>query len=154
MLETAIETYFLLNDFSKINKLIWEEDRWWFLCSLISYKTKIPFGLVKWNPNWYEWQYVIDFRNAYTNGKMYLNGVQEWDKVIIVEDIIDTWWTIISLVNLLKKANIEIIAIVALASKKENNGVERIFKETGIMPKVWLYFSLEWDVSQIINFTF
>lgn len=154
MLQTAIETYLKLNDFSNTTKLIWEEDRWWFLCSLMSYKTNIPFWLVKWNPNWYEWQYHIDFRNAYTEGKMYLNWIEKWDKVIIVEDIIDTWWTIISLVNLIKKAGIKIIDIIALAAKEENNWVEKIFSETWIRPKVWCYFCLESEVSQITKFNF
>lgn len=154
MLETAIQTYHIIGDFTQATKLIWEEDRWGFLTALMSYNTGLPFGLVKWNPIDYEGQMSIDFRNAYTSGKMYLNGVSKWDKVIIIEDLIDTGGTVIGLIELLQQSEIEVIQVLALAAKYENHGVQRIYEKTGIQVKVGCYFSLEWETSKITSFTF
>lgn len=154
MLKTAVETYKVIWNFNGVTKIIWEEDRGWFLSALLSYETWIPFWLVKWNPVNYVWQFEVDFRNAYTHWKMYLNWASEWDKVIIVEDLIDTGWTIIWLVELLKKANIEVIDIIALAAKDENKWIDLIFEKTWILPKVWCIFTLIWEKSKIIKYNF
>lgn len=152
MLKTAVETYKFLWNFTNVTKIIWEEDRGWFLAALLSYETWIPFWLVKWNPSDYEWQLWIDFRNAYTHWKMYLNWAEKWDRVIIIEDLIDTWWTIIGLVELLKKSEIEIVDIIVLAAKEENNGINLIYEKTWIMPKVWCIFTLIWENSLILSY--
>lgn len=130
-------------------KIIWEEDRWWYLTALISYITKKPFSLVKRNPIWIAWEISIDFRNIYSTGKLYISWVSAWDKVIIVEDMVDSWWTIIWLINLLKKAKIEIIDIVCLAVKEDLNWIEKIKKETWFNVKYWVKFTTKWDLSKV-----
>mgnify|MGYP003395891842 CR=1 FL=1 len=37
--------------------------------------------MVKWNPLGLEGDHAVNFRNAYTKGKMYLHGVSKGDKV-------------------------------------------------------------------------
>lgn len=152
MLETVVQWFFKIIDTSKVSKILWEEDRWWFIAALISYKTKIPFWLTKWNPIWCEWDIWIDFRNMYTHWKMYLNWVEKWDKVIIIEDIIDSWWTIISMVNLLKRNNIEIINIFSVWVKEWLNWLENIYKETWYNVNRLCKFRIENWISKINDF--
>ncbi len=130
--------------------IIWEEDRGGFLSTLVSYETGIPFSLVKRNPSWLDWDLIIKFRNAYTHGNMYLNWIKEWDKVIIIEDLVDSWWTIIALIKLLQSANIEIIDVVCLAVKEEHKWLEKIYKETWFKVKHAVKFNVEsWDKSKV-----
>ncbi len=152
MLETVVEWFLKIIDLSSVNKIIWEEDRWWFISALISYKTKIPFWLVKWNPLWYEWDIWIDFRNMYTSWKMYLNWAKSWDKVIIVEDIIDSWWTIISMVKLLEKNNIKIINIFSVWVKEWLNWLENIYNETWYNVNWLCKFKIENWISKVSAF--
>lgn len=152
MLETVIEWILKIWNFSKITKLIWEEERWGFIVPLISYKSKIPFTLAKWNPIWIKWEIYLDFRNMYFWWKIYLNWIDRWDKVIIIEDMIDTWWTIISLIKLLESKNIEIIDIISISVKKEALWINNILKKTWYNVKYLCEFSVKWNRSKITKF--
>lgn len=152
MLETVIQGFIKVSNISNVDKIIWEEDRWWFISALISYKTKIPFWLVKWNPWGYDWDIYVDFRNMYTNWKMYLNWAKKWDKVIIVEDMVDSWGTIIAMIKLLKKHDVEIIDIFAVSVKGWLNWLERIYDKTWFKVKRLCKFSVEDNISKITDF--
>lgn len=140
-------------DFSKADVLIGEEDRGGYLCALMSYIQKKPFTLTKWNPTGLEGEISIGFRNAYTNGKLFLNGVKDFEgkKAIIVEDIIDTGGTVIAMIELLRNNGIEVIDVIAVAEKTDYGGIERIEKETGIKPKVLVQFSSGKEWSKVIK---
>jgi adenine/guanine phosphoribosyltransferase-like PRPP-binding protein len=150
LVEDAINELCKLTDFSKANKIAGEEDRGGFITALVAYRQKLPFGLLKWNPVGLDGQISVDFRNAYAEGKMYLNGVQKGDNVIIVEDLVDSGGTIIAMIELFKKAEVNIVDIIALAEKAEYKGVERIKKETGYEVKHLVKFTSTGTLSKVI----
>lgn len=133
--------------------LVGEEDRGGYLTALMAFVWKKPFTLTKWNPSGFEGEISVDFQNAYTNGKLYLNGIKDFGgkKAIIVEDLIDTGGTIIAMIKLLRSNNIEVIDVIAVAEKSDYQGIERIEKETGIKPKVLVRFSSGETHSTIIK---
>ncbi len=132
--------------------LVGEEDRGGYICSLLSIPLKKPFTLTKWNPSGFEGEIEIDFKNAYTDGKLYLNGINSTHKkAVIVEDIIDTGGTIISMINLLQKAGVEVIDVFAIADKVDYGGKERIYRETGIMPKTLVSFESGESLSKVLS---
>lgn len=140
-------------DFTKADVLVGEEDRGGYLCALMSIHQEKPFTLTKWNPTNMKGETLIEFRNLYTHGNLYLNGISEMKnkKVIIVEDIIDTGGTIVAMVELLRKNSIEIIDIIAVAEKADYGGIEKIEKETGIKPKVLVSFISEDQSTKVVN---
>ena len=149
LLDDTINSLSQLTDFSKANKLIGEEDRGGFLVALMAYHLKMSFGMVKWNPTGFDGQISVDFRNAYTGGTMYLNGCEKGDKVILVEDMVDSGGSIIAMIQLFEKAGVELIDIVVIAEKEDYNGVERIKKETGRDVKLLLKFSSAGKTSKV-----
>lgn len=140
-------------DFSKADVLIGEEDRGGYLCALMSYTQKKPFTLTTWNPIGLEGEISVDFRNAYTNGKIFLNGIKDFagKKAIIVEDVIDTGGTVIAMIELLRNNGIKVVDVIAVAEKNDYGGMERIEKETGIKPKVLVQFSSGKERSKVIK---
>lgn len=132
-----------LTDFSKATKILGEEDRGGYIASLMAYVHHKPFGLAKWNAPGITGPIWIPFRNAYTHGRMYLHGIEKGDKVILVEDLVDTGGTVVAMIKLLQKMKIKIIDVVAIAEKAEYNGVKRIYKETGC----WIKHLLKVDTS-------
>lgn len=130
-------------NFNEADFLVGEEDRGGYICALMSYVWKKPFTLTKWNPVGLEGEISINFRNAYTHGMLFLNGVSSFanKKAIIIEDIIDTGGTIIAMIHLLRDNGIEILDVIAVAEKADYGGVERIEQETGVKPKVLVRFS-------------
>lgn len=133
----------------EVSKIVGEEDRGGFIASLIAYKLKLPFSLVKWNPIGIEGEINVKFRNAYTDGNMYLNGVTQNDNVLLVEDLVDSGGTIISMINLLQKKQINIVDVIAIAEKEELNGVKRIKSETGFDVKHLVKFSTKEKSSKV-----
>lgn len=120
-----------LTNFEYINKIVGEEDRGGYIAAIMAYKHKKALAMTKWNPDGLECGHVIDFRNAYTKGKMYLHGVSEKDKIILIEDLVDSGGTLIAMIKLLGKVKVEIRDILVVAEKIDYNGRERVKKETG-----------------------
>lgn len=150
LVEDTLTELTKLTDFSKATKIIGEEDRGGFLAALMAYKHKLPFGLVKWNPLELSGTVSIEFRNAYTEGKMYLYGAEKGDKVILVEDMVDSGGSIIAMIELLRKAEIELVDVIAVAEKFEYKGIERIKNETGIEVKHLLKFNSQGTQSKVV----
>jgi adenine/guanine phosphoribosyltransferase-like PRPP-binding protein len=140
-----------LTDFSKANKIVGEEDRGGYIAGFMALKKKKALAMVKWNPIGIEGEIKINFRNSYTNGKMYLHGVKKGDKIILVEDLIDSGGTIIAMIKLLRKAKINIIDVICVGTKKETGGLERIKKETGVDVKYLIKFSCKGKTSKVIE---
>ncbi len=141
LLRQIAEEAFRTVNFDDIDFIVGEEDRGGYLCAILSMQFNKPFTLTKWNPAGFEGEIHVDFKNAYTDGKLYLNGLSaNLKRAIIVDDIIDTGGTIIAMVKLLRSAGVEVVDIFAVAEKSDYRGKERIAKETGIMPKVLVSF--------------
>lgn len=140
-------------DFSKADCLVGEEDRGGYICALMSLQSGKPFTLTKWNPNELQGDVMINFKNAYTSGSLYLNGLKKLagKKVIIVEDMIDTGGTIVAMVELLRKHDVEVIDIIAIADKLNYGGLSRVKNETGITPKVLVTFWCDETKSQVLK---
>lgn len=152
LLKQIMEEAGKIVNYQEADLLIGEEDRGGYICSLLSIPWMKPFTLTKWNPSGFEGELAVDFKNAYTDGKLYLNGISPLHKkAIIIEDIIDTGGTIIAMVELLRKAGVEVIDIFAVAEKVDYGGKERIFKETGILPKTLVSFASGDSVSKVLS---
>ena len=136
-----------------IDFLVGEEDRGGYLCALMAVAWNKPFTLTKWNPSELQGEVSIGFRNAYTHGNLYLNGIKEMKgkKVVIVEDIIDTGGTLISMINLLRSNGVEVAGVIAVAEKTDYQGKERVQKETGITPETLVSFETTDNVSRVIT---
>lgn len=141
LLEQIIDEAKQIINYSEADILIGEEDRGGYICSLLSIPLQKPFTLTKWNPSGFEGEIEIDFKNAYADGKLYLNGINSaHKKAVIIEDIIDTGGTIIAMINLLRKAGVDVVDVFAIADKVDYGGKDRVFQETGVMPKTLISF--------------
>lgn len=152
LLEQIISEAKQVINYQDTDLLVGEEDRGGYICSLLSIPLRKPFTLTKWNPSGFEGEIEVDFKNAYTDGKLYLNGINpSHKKAIIVEDIIDTGGTIVAMINLLRKAGIEIVDVFAIADKVDYGGKDRIYKETGIIPKTLVSFESGESFSKVLS---
>lgn len=138
-----------LTDFTRATKILGEEERGGFISTLVAYANQLPFGMVKWNPSGLEGQLAIDFRMSYADGKLYLNGVEPGDKVVIVEDMVDSGGTMIAMINMLQQANIELLDVIVVAEKEEFHGIERIKRETGVRVKHLVTFNVAGERSKV-----
>ena len=150
LLEAATEWMIDVGDFSKANKIAGEEDKGAILVASTSLATGLPFGMARWYPVGLEGQISVDFKMEYASGTIYLNGIEEEDKVIIVDDMISTGGTMLALIKAVRLAKAEIVDIVCVAEKFEYNGVQRILDETGFQVKTLVKVSIEGERSKVI----
>lgn len=151
LMEDVVSELSRMTDLSKIDKIVGEEDRGGYIAALMAFSHKKSLAMVKWNPTGIDGHIGVDFRNAYTSGKMYLNGVKPGDKVLIVEDLIDSGGTIIAMIELLQSAGVEIYDIIAVVDKIDYGGRERILRETGFDVKCILGVTCEGGSSRVVS---
>ena len=149
LMNEAITYLSKLADFSGANKVVGEEDRGGFIAALVAHANRKSLGMVKWNPMGLTSQIAVDFRNAYAEGKMYLHGVRTGDKVVIIEDLVDSGGTIISMIELLREHGVQVMDIAVVAEKEEFNGVKRIKQETGMDVKHLIKFNCQGKRSRV-----
>jgi adenine phosphoribosyltransferase len=140
-----------LADFSRCDKIVGEEDRGGYVAAITAYLVDRAVSLVRWSPLGLPGEASFPFRSAYAEGHMYLNGIDAGDRVIVVEDFIDTGGTIIALIGLLREIGAEIVDVLAVAEKLDRKPRERILRETGVSPKVLVKLILEKGTSKVVE---
>lgn len=141
---------------SPINKIVSEEERGGFIAVCVALQRNLPFSLAKQNPIHLPGEIGIEkFKMAYSDEmSLYINGVEKGDRVLIIDDIVDTGGTMIAMIQAVRKAGVEIIDVVALAEKVEVGGVARIEKETEIKLKTIIKVDTSGEKSKVVGTIF
>jgi adenine/guanine phosphoribosyltransferase-like PRPP-binding protein len=134
-----------------VNKLVGEEDRGAILVAAVSLESNLPLALARWNPSGVPGQIAVDFAMEYTQGTLYLNGVEPDDQVLIVDDLISTGGTLVALIRAVQQAGAKIRDVVCVAEKIEYGGVARVQAETGLMVKTLVKISVAGERSRVVN---
>jgi adenine/guanine phosphoribosyltransferase-like PRPP-binding protein len=93
----------------------------------------------------------VDFDMEYASGQLFLNGIEQGDQVIIVDDMISTGGTMLALIEAVEQADATIIDIICVAEKIEYRGVDWIRNETGYQVKTLLQISVSGERSKVIK---
>ena len=151
LLRSTTEWLVEVGDFRKATKIAGEEDKGAILVASTALETGLPFGMARWYPSGLEGQVGIDFEMEYASGQLFLNGIEQGDQVIIVDDMISTGGTMLALIEAVEKADAAIVDIICVAEKIEYRGVDRIREETGYLVKTLLQISVSGKRSKVIK---
>ena len=64
---------------------------------------------------------------GYSNGELYINGLQKGDRIILVDDVVSTGGTMIAVLNALKKMGVEVVDVMAVVER--GTGKETVKRE-------------------------
>ncbi|MCK4901426.1 MAG: hypothetical protein KAS38_21770 [Anaerolineales bacterium] len=151
LLQAATDWIVADGDFNQATKIVGEEDKGAILVASTSLATGLPFGMARWYPAGLEGQVSVDFEMEYASGQLFLNGIEENDKVIIVDDMISTGGTMLALIQAVQSAKGKIVDIICVAEKIEYYGVKRVAKETGYQVKTLVKISIAGERSKVIQ---
>lgn len=151
LLQAATAWLMEVGNFQAATKIAGEEDKGAILVASTSLASGLPFGMARWYPAGLEGQVSVDFEMEYASGKLYLNGVDEGDLVILVDDMISSGGTMLAMIDAVSQAGAEIVDIVCVAEKVEYHGVERVKAETGYTVKTLVKLSVAGERSKIIQ---
>jgi len=151
LLQAATQWIVEAGNFNHATKIAGEEDKGAILVASTSLVTGLPFGMARWYPAGLEGQVSVEFEMEYASGRMFLNGVAENDKVIIVDDMISTGGTLLALIEAVRMAKAEIVDIVCVAEKIEYGGVQRIANQTGHQVKTLVKISVAGERAKAVQ---
>ena len=85
----------------------------------LSLKTRKPFTIIrkrKYNlPDEKEFEQVT----GYSSRKMYINGLEKGDRIVLVDDLISTGGTLIGILRALEQMGVEVVDIIIVIDKGE-----------------------------------
>ena len=151
LLRSTTEWLVEVGNFQAATKIAGEEDKGAILVASTALETGLPFGMARWYPSGLEGQVGVDFKMEYASGQLFLNGIEQGDQVIIVDDMISTGGTMLALIEAVEKAEATIVDIICVAEKIEYQGVNRIREETGYLVKTLLQISVSGERSKVIK---
>jgi adenine phosphoribosyltransferase len=151
LLREAAARILAIANLEGVNKIVGEEDRGAILVAAVSLQSNLPLALARWNPSGVPGQIAVDFAMEYTQGTLYLNGVERDDQVLIVDDLISTGGTLVALIRAVQQAGAKIRDVICVAEKIEYGGVARVKTETGIAVKTLIKISVAGERSRVVN---
>ena len=113
-----------------VDKIVGVEAMGIHLATALSLKTNIPFVIIRKRQYNLEGEYEIFQKTGYGSSKLYINDIRANEKIILIDDVVSTGGTLISILNALKELKIDIKTAVAVIEKGE--GKELVEKETNI----------------------
>ncbi len=107
---------FEVNNAWKIDKIVGLDARGFIFGSILAYKMKLPFIMLrkKWKLPWECEEISYDLEYWKNTFEIQKNAIKPWDKVVIVDDLLATWGSAKAAVDLIEKLgwNVEILNFV------------------------------------------
>jgi adenine phosphoribosyltransferase len=104
-------------------------------------KTGIPFVVVRKRQYGLDGEVDVHQVTGYSQGNLYINGLNKGDRVILVDDVVSTGGTMIAVLNALKSMGVDVVDVLAIMEK--GKGKEVVESETGFMVKTLLKVKVE-----------
>jgi adenine phosphoribosyltransferase len=117
----------------EVNKIVCVEAMGIHIATALSIKTGIPFVIVRKRAYGLEGEVPVHQITGYSNGELYINGLKEGDKIILVDDVVSTGGTMIAVLNALKHMGVKVVDVMAVIEK--GTGKETVKRETGFTVK-------------------
>lgn len=127
------------------NKILCEEDKGAALGATVSILTQLPIAMARWYPYKLTSGIEVPVKMEYFEGTLYMNGVEEGDEVIVIDDTLSSGGTIIALAEAIKKMKAHIADIRVVVEKIDNGGRARIKNELGIDVRSVIGISIDSD---------
>lgn len=99
------------------------------LATALSIETGIPSLIVRKRQYNLPGEVAVDKKTGYGNSTLYINDLNPGDRILLIDDVVSTGGTLISLINVLKEMGVEIISCVAVLEKGEGKTI--VENETG-----------------------
>ncbi len=118
------------------------------IATALSLAVSIPIVVVRKREYGLPNEIVVDQETGYSKGKLYINGIEKGDRVILVDDVISTGGTALATLKALERAGADVRDFVAVVEK--GNGAEKL-REMGYKVKSLVKIEVSRDGVKIID---
>jgi len=141
LIKEVCEALLEVTDFSKADVIVTIEAMGIHVGAILSQVTGLPLSIIRKRQYWLPDEVVLDQSTGYSKGKLYINGLNEGMKVVLVDAVISTGGTYSSVIKGLERLGVEVVDIVAVVERGE--GVAEVKRETGLDVKTLIKIEVE-----------
>jgi|SRR5664280_130977 adenine phosphoribosyltransferase len=116
-----------------VDKIVCVEAMGIHIATALSIKTRIPFVVVRKRLYGLEGEIAVHQMTGYSQGELYINGLNKDDRIILVDDVVSTGGTMIAVLNALERMGVKIVDVMAVIEK--GSGKDIVKRETGFTVK-------------------
>ncbi len=120
------------------------------ISTIISLKTSIPLIIATRRKKGTFDEISVDYICGYENSVLHINNIGSKERILVIDDLISTGGTILSMIEGIKKAGATVEDIGAIFNKIDYGGMKRL-QEMGFQPKVLLDVKLRDDNTIEVN---
>jgi adenine phosphoribosyltransferase len=103
------------------------------LGAALAINVKKPLVIIRKKSYGLEGEVAVDQITGYSEAKLFINGLEPHDKVVIVDDVISTGGTLKAVLKALDEMGVDVVDVVVVIEKGENK--DALERETGTVIK-------------------
>ncbi|WP_436901212.1 hypoxanthine/guanine phosphoribosyltransferase [Halovenus halobia] len=107
-----------------VDKIVAPEAMGIHIATAVSLQTDLPLVVVRKRPYGLEDEFALHKSTGYSESEMYLNDIDEGDRLLILDDLISTGGTMAAICDALDEIGAEIADIVVVFRKVGENALE------------------------------
>ncbi len=122
LLEEIVEE--IKKDMPKVDKIVTMEAMGIPIATALSMRTGIPFNIIRKRKYGLPGEIEVSQKTGYSEAKLYINGIEKGESIVIVDDVLSTGGTLKAVVNALKNVA-EIKGIYIAICKGDKKKIEK-----------------------------
>ncbi|WP_237706520.1 adenine phosphoribosyltransferase, partial [Treponema sp. JC4] len=105
---------YIINNYNLdlIDKIVGVESMGIPLATALSLKTGIPFVVVRKRSYGLEGEQKVHQRTGYSENELYINGIKENDNILLIDDVVSTGGTLISVIKAFDEIGANLVNII------------------------------------------
>ena len=115
------------------DKIVTAEAMGIHLAAGLSLKTGKPFTIIRKRKYGLPGEMEFDQVTGYSSRKMYINGLEKGDRVVLLDDLISTGGTLIGILRALDQIGVEVVDVIIVIDK--GTGRKKVEEKFGIKVK-------------------
>ncbi len=110
------------------------------IASALSLKMKVPFVIIRKRSYGLSDEISVEQTTGYSKSKLYINGLEKGDRIIIVDDVLSTGGTLSAIISTLKNLGVMIKGIFIVVDK--GNATKKIIEKFKIKIDILAYIDI------------
>ncbi len=120
-------------DVESVDKILTAEAMGIHHATALTLSSRVPFVAARKRPYGFEDEVAVHQRTGYDEGELYVNGVHEGDRVLLLDDVLATGGTLTAMHEALESIGAEVVDVVVVIRKHLDEPADLPFEVTSLV---------------------